>query len=108
MSGVERLSPRALRAKLDAREPLVLLDVREPEEFALCRIEGSILVPLGDLASRAGELDPDAATVCICHHGIRSAHAAAALVRAGFTRVANLSGGVEAWATDVEPSMARY
>lgn len=108
MSAVERLTPRALRAKLDGGEELVLLDVREPEEFALCRIEGSVLIPLGDLGARASELDPDAATVCICHHGIRSAHAAAALVRAGFTRVANLSGGVEAWANDVEPSMPRY
>lgn len=101
-------TPRELSASPARGERWVLLDVREAHEYAHCRIQGSIHVPLGDLRARLGELDPEAATVCICHHGIRSAHAAAALARAGFARVRNLSGGVERWALEVEPSMPRY
>lgn len=85
-----------------------MLDVREPVEFALCRITGSRLVPLGELPTRLEDLDPDAEVVCICHHGIRSARAAALLSRAGFHRVWNLSGGVERWAREVDPTMPRY
>lgn len=105
---VARLTPRELRAKLDAGERLVLLDVREPSELALGSIAGSVAIPLGELARRAGELDPRAPTVCICHHGVRSANAAAALARLGFTQLYNLSGGIDRWAEDVEPAMKRY
>jgi rhodanese-related sulfurtransferase len=105
---VERLAPRELAAKLRAGEALVLLDVREADEVAICALPGSRHVPLGDVARRARELDPDAATVCICHHGVRSAHAAAALERLGFERVYNLTGGIDRWAEEVDPAMARY
>jgi rhodanese-related sulfurtransferase len=106
--GVERLTPAELAARLRAGEPLVLLDVREAEELAICALPGSVHVPLGELSRRARELDPGAPTVCICHHGIRSAHAAAALERLGFERLFNLDGGVDRWADDVDPSMPRY
>lgn len=86
----------------------MLLDVREPAELAICRFEGALAIPLGELAARAHELDPERATVCVCHHGIRSSHAAAALARAGFDTVFNLSGGIERWAREVDPAMARY
>lgn len=105
---VRPIEPRELRRRLDAGEPLVLLDVREPVEFALCRITDSRLVPLGELPSRLDDLDPEAQVVCICHHGIRSARAAALLVRAGFEHVWNLTGGIERWALEVDPTMPRY
>ena len=82
--------------------------MREEEEWQLCRIAGSVHVPLGELALRLADLDPDLETVCICHHGLRSAGAALALARADFERVHNLEGGLDRWAREVDPSMPRY
>ena len=86
----------------------VLLDVREPWEFELCRIDGSILMPMESIPARQTELDPDSPIICICHHGVRSAHVTAFLERNGFDHVINLSGGVHAWAQQVDPSMPMY
>ncbi len=108
MGRLETITPRELHERLAAGEELVLLDVREADEFAYCRIEGSISVPLSELSVRHVELDPERPTVCICHHGIRSASAAQALAHVGFDELYNLTGGVERWATDVEPDMPRY
>jgi rhodanese-related sulfurtransferase len=105
---VERLQPKDLRARIERGERLVLLDVREAEELAICRLPDVVHIPLGDLALRARELDPAAAVVCICHHGMRSANAAAFLERLGFEHVSNLQGGVERWATEVDPGLPRY
>lgn len=88
--------------------PVELLDVREPWEFNVCRIEGSRLIPLSQLPSRLGELDPGRATVVICHHGVRSLRAAAYLEHCGFGDVVNLSGGIDAWARTVDRNMAVY
>jgi rhodanese-related sulfurtransferase len=90
------------------REPPVLVDVREPWEFAHCRIEGSLSVPLGELQRRHDELPRGRPLVMVCHHGRRSQHAAMLLVGAGFADVHNLQGGVEAWAAEIDPSMKRY
>ena len=106
--GVRVLRPTELRARLDAGDELVLLDVREPDELAICALEGAVHVPLGELMSRLQELDPDRPTVCICHHGIRSASAAGYLAAQDFDEVYNLAGGVEAWAVEVDPEMRRY
>ena len=105
---VAPLAPAELLRRLAAGEALVLLDVREPEELAIARIVGSVAIPLGELAGRAGELDPEAPTVVVCHHGVRSAHAAAWLASLGFAQLYNLSGGVERWALEVDRSMRRY
>jgi len=105
---VERLTPLELRARLAHAERPVLLDVRESEELEICRLEGVTHIPLGELTVRARELDPQRLVVCICHHGIRSANAAAYLERLGFEQVANLQGGMERWALDLDPQMARY
>ena len=86
----------------------VLLDVREPAEFDICRIAGSQLVPMGTVPARLPELDPDAEIVVICHHGGRSAQVCMFLERQGFAHVVNLAGGVAAWAAQVEPSMPQY
>lgn len=108
MTAVESLTPAELRDRLAAGEELVLLDVRQPEELEVCRLEGARAIPLAELPRRVDELDPERATVCICHHGVRSAQAAALLAQAGFGRLFNLSGGVDRWAAEVDPSMARY
>jgi rhodanese-related sulfurtransferase len=91
-----------------ARSPPLLVDVREPWEFEYCRIEGSLSIPLGEIMRRHTELPREHALVMVCHHGRRSQHAAMLLAGAGFERVHNLQGGVEAWATEVEPTMKRY
>ena len=90
------------------RTPPLLIDVREPWEFEYCRIDGSLLIPLGQLASRLSEVPQDAPVVMVCHHGNRSWHAAAMLLHSGFGAVHNLRGGVEEWAVEVEPAMKRY
>ena len=85
-----------------------LLDVREEWEFDRCHIDGSVLIPMGQIPNELDELDPDRVTVVICHHGIRSRHIGIYLEREGFENVINLSGGVDAWAQDVDPNMAVY
>lgn len=105
---MEPLKPEDLARRLEAGEDLVLLDVREHDEWETCRIEGSVWIPLGELSVRHAELDPDRPTVCICHHGIRSASAAMGLERLDFAEVYNLSGGVDRWARVVDPKMPRY
>jgi rhodanese-related sulfurtransferase len=86
----------------------VLLDVREPWEFGTCHIAGSLPMPMNTVPARIDELEEDAAIVCICHHGARSMQVAAFLERNGFTEVINLTGGVHAWALQVDPSMPKY
>jgi rhodanese-related sulfurtransferase len=107
---IPQLGPaELLNWRADAkRVPPVLIDVREPWEFELCRIEGSRSIPLGALAAHVGELPRDRPLVMVCHHGHRSFHAAAMLKHAGFAQVHNLRGGVEEWAAEVEPTMKRY
>lgn len=101
------ISPADLRELL-ATEPVVVIDVREPWEFALCQIVGSELVPLESLPDHLAELDPEALTVMVCHHGVRSHHAAEYLRRNGFSRVLNLAGGIHRWAVDLDPTMVQY
>ncbi len=105
--GYDSITPRELKARLDAGDRPVLLDVREPWEWVLARIEGSALVPLSELPKRVRELDPAAETVAICHHGVRSAYVTQALERSGFANVLNLEGGLDAY-SDVDPSVPRY
>ena len=105
---VEPLTPRELKERLDAGEELVLLDVREPEELAICALEGALAIPMGELSARLAELDPDRPLVCICHHGIRSANVALALEQLDFTSLYNLTGGIDRWAREVDPAMRRY
>jgi len=95
------------RADAERGAPLVV-DVREPWEWELCRIDGSVSLPLGEIGQRLGELPRDRPLVLVCHHGGRSQHAATLLAGAGFTEVHNLRGGVEAWALDVDSTMKRY
>jgi rhodanese-related sulfurtransferase len=104
------ITPGQLAAWLaDAgREQPLLLDVREPWEYEKARIEGSQLVPMGEIQARYGELDPKREVVAICHHGGRSMQVALFLEKNGFANVHNLSGGMDAWSTTVDPSVPRY
>ena len=95
------------RADASRAAPL-LVDVREPWEFAYCRIDGALSIPLSELARRRDELPRGRPLVLVCHHGQRSQHAAMLLAGAGFEQVHNLQGGVESWALDVDPAMKRY
>lgn len=92
----------------NARSAPVMLDVREPWECEICRIDGAIALPMAAVPPRVGELDPEAETVVICHHGVRSFQVALFLERNGFSSVHNLAGGIDAWAHEVEPSMPKY
>ena len=102
------VTAQGLAGELAAGESLLLLDVRQPWEWEIARIEGSRLVPLGDLATRLREVDTRAPIVAICHRGQRSAQARDLLRAAGYTRVRSLAGGIDDWARVVEPGMARY
>lgn len=99
---------RRLAHWLDHGRDLVLLDVREPFEHRIGHLDGSRLIPLGQVPERIGELDREALTVVHCHHGGRSAQVVAFLRRQGFERATNLAGGVDAWSLAIDPSFPRY
>jgi len=105
---MRQFRPAELAAYLQAGHAPVLLDVRESWEWKLCHLPGAILIPMGELPTQLEKLDKQAETVVICHHGVRSFHAARYLETTGFSDVVNLSGGVAAWADEVDPAMPRY
>jgi molybdopterin/thiamine biosynthesis adenylyltransferase/rhodanese-related sulfurtransferase len=105
---VKEITPKELKHLMDRRDGVVLLDVREPYEYNLCRIEGSKLIPLGELQRRIGELDKGCETVVYCHVGTRSARAVELLSSLGFARVRNLRGGIRAWAEDIDHGIPLY
>lgn len=90
------------------RHDPMLLDVRETAEFAICQIPGSSLIPMNTVTAHLSELNENTEIVCICHHGGRSMQVASFLERQGFSKVINLTGGVHAWALQVDPSMPTY
>lgn len=102
------IMPKELKARLDKGEKLVLLDVREPWENALAKLEGSILIPLGTLPQALSKLDRESEIIAYCHHGMRSADATGFLLQQGFPKVKNLVGGIDAWSVQVDNSVARY
>lgn len=85
-----------------------LIDVREPWEFGLARVDGARLLPLGGIMDWAQALSQDGSYVVMCHHGVRSAQAVLILARLGFKDVRNLSGGIDAWARQVDPRVPLY
>jgi len=91
-----------------ARPRPLLLDVRENWEFETCHIAGSTLMPMQTIPARIDDLDEDAEIVCICHHGARSLNVAAFLEHHGFSKVSNLTGGIHAWAVQVDGAMPTY
>jgi rhodanese-related sulfurtransferase len=107
---VQQIAVGELHGKMQAGEPVFLLDVRRPDEHEAARIQGSLLVPLDELVSRMDEIEPPegAMIVAYCHHGVRSLSAAALLERAGFEKVVSLRGGIDAWSREIDPRVPRY
>jgi molybdopterin/thiamine biosynthesis adenylyltransferase/rhodanese-related sulfurtransferase len=106
-SGLE-ITPEELKEKLENGEDIILIDVREPVEYEINRIEGSKLIPLSKLPEKVNELDQTREIVLYCKMGGRSARAVQLLRELGFTRVKNLAGGIDAWIEKIDPTMPRY
>ncbi len=102
------ITPKELKERIDKGDHLFLLDVREPWEYSMAKIDGAVLIPLGTLPQSLNQLDPKAEIVAHCHHGMRSADAVQFLLQQGFSSVKNLVGGIDAWSVQVDPSVPRY
>jgi adenylyltransferase/sulfurtransferase len=106
-NGVPEIQVEELKRRLDKKDDLFVLDVREPHEYQICNI-GGYLIPLGDLSKRVSELDSSREIVAHCRSGKRSAEASEFLRQAGFRKVLNLRGGILAWSDEVDPSVPKY
>ncbi|HVR30329.1 MAG TPA: ThiF family adenylyltransferase, partial [Thermoanaerobaculia bacterium] len=102
------LEPTEVKRLLDSGKKVTILDVRNPPEYEIGRIEGSILIPLPELQDRLGELDSRETIVVHCHHGPRSTRAVNLLRKFGFAKAKNLKGGIDEWSVEVDPSVPRY
>jgi sulfur-carrier protein adenylyltransferase/sulfurtransferase len=102
------ISPAELKARLDRGDKFRLIDVREPDEWAIARLPTAELMPLSQFQKHAEELDAGEDIVVYCHHGMRSGRVQDFLKAKGFTNVKNLTGGIDAWATQVDPATKRY
>jgi rhodanese-related sulfurtransferase len=102
------ITPKEFGERLGGGERLLLIDVREPEEYELARVEGARLLPLSNFNEWASSLDPGQEIVFMCHHGIRSAQVCAFLSRQGFEKLYNLAGGIDRWSAEVDPTVPCY
>ena len=107
-TGIPEITPEEVKKMLDERKPFVLIDVREPHEYQICRILGSKLIPLGEVPKRMSELNSADEIVVHCRSGIRSALAVDLLMKSGFRKISNLKGGILAWSDQVDPSVPKY
>jgi len=107
---VMQIRPQELAAKVQAGEAVYLLDVRQAWEHQTAALPNSVLIPLNELPARTGEVAPPAGALVVvyCHHGMRSLRAAAFLESNGVPNVASLTGGIDAWSCEVDPSLPRY
>jgi adenylyltransferase/sulfurtransferase len=108
LAGVPEITPQEVKKMMDERKPFILIDVREPHEYQICRIPGSTLIPLGDVPKRLHELNSVDEIVVHCRSGQRSAQAVNLLMKAGFRKIHNLKGGILAWADQVDPTLPSY
>jgi len=107
MNGIPQLSVKELKHRLDAGEELFILDVREPFEYQIANIQGT-LIPMNDVPQRMNEIPRDREIVVQCKSGGRSQRVAEFLQQNGYPKVANLAGGILAWATEIDPTVAKY
>ncbi len=105
---MDEIEPTEVKQKIDRGDKFVLIDVREPHEYQICKIPTSVLIPLGDLPKRLNELDKDAEIVAHCKSGVRSGKATNLLRENGFKNVRNMKGGILAWSDKVDPSVPKY
>jgi rhodanese-related sulfurtransferase len=102
------MSVQELAAWRQAKTPHVVLDVREPDECAICQLADALHIPMAQVPARLAEVPADTPVVVLCHHGMRSQRVAQYLRQAGRTQVINLAGGIDAWAREVDPAVRRY
>jgi rhodanese-related sulfurtransferase len=100
--------PSEVKQRLDRGEKLLLVDVREPHEYAVCHIEGSVLIPMGTIPANLQKLDVDEDVVCFCHHGMRSLDVANWLRAQGVKTAKSMSGGIDRWSIEIDPKVPRY
>lgn len=106
---MQEITATELKEKMDSGDDLVLIDVRNPDEFAFAKIEGAKLIPFGEVMARADEFDSDKDTVVMCRSGVRSARVIEFLESRGQGgRFFNLAGGILAWSNEVDPSVPKY
>jgi sulfur-carrier protein adenylyltransferase/sulfurtransferase len=105
---IPEMSPHELKRRMDSGESFELIDVREPFEYEIARIDGAKLIPLGEITERLDELKREQPIVVHCHSGKRSAQAARLLQQRGFANVYNLAGGIDAWSDQIDPSVPKY
>ena|ERR1700733_1531852 len=108
MSNIPAIEAEQLRDMLKSAQPPLVLDVREPREAEICKLPGSVLIPLGDLPQRVAELPTDRTIVVHCHHGGRSARATAFLREHGYEKVFNLTGGIHGWSLRIDQGVKTY
>jgi len=104
---IQDLNPKEFKDYLVDNE-VTLVDVREQWEFDICQIKGAILIPLGEIAKSYVNLNKDSKIALYCHSGIRSMHVADFLLSKGFQSLANLQGGIDAWAQEIDTTVERY
>jgi adenylyltransferase/sulfurtransferase len=106
---MNQITATELKTRIDSGEDVQLIDVRQPNEADLAKIPGAILIPMTELMSRLGELDPSREAIIHCHMGGRSARVIDALERSGYEgKLTNLAGGITAWSHEVDPSVPTY
>jgi adenylyltransferase/sulfurtransferase len=102
------VTPADLRQRLDGGEKLLLIDVREPWEYDICRIEGAKLIPMGTIPANLQSLDTDDDVICYCHRGMRSLDVVVWLRNQGVEGAKSLAGGIERWSLEIDPQVPRY
>ena len=109
MESIQQLNVSQLKSRLaQAGDQPILLDVRESWEYNLCALPGSVHIPMGQIPARLADIPQGRPLIVVCHHGMRSYQVAEFLLARGFSDVANLDGGIDAWARVVDPTLARY
>ena len=102
------IQPREVKQRLDRGEKLLLVDVREPHEYAICQIEGSVLIPMRTIPANLQKLDVDEEVICYCHHGMRSLDVANWLRGQGVGSAKSMTGGIDRWSVEIDPKVPRY
>ncbi|MDR4493930.1 MAG: rhodanese-like domain-containing protein [Nitrospirales bacterium] len=102
------ITVQELKSRMDKGDKIFLLDVREPHEYEWAKIEGSKLIPLGQLPTSLNQLDRETEIVAYCHKGMRSADAVGFLIQQGFPNVKNLIGGIDSWSLEIDRGVPRY
>jgi len=103
-----QITPAETKARLDRDDAILLVDVREPWETQLCQIAGAQLIPMGSIPANLQTLDVDGEVICYCHHGVRSLDVAVWLRSKGVEHARSMTGGIDRWSIEIDPSIPRY